>query len=164
MSIARSFSSLALLLGLSLAPRAALAQNMESTAAAALGVVAATPAAAFGLVTDTAISAHLAAHGRVPLAWSISGTVSWSIAAVAWAPVVGVALDSGNYPHAMNTQWAMIGAASAGAAVTLSSLALSIYALAHPTDGARTMARVGSWLPMIAPSPNGLRLGLGGSF
>jgi hypothetical protein len=163
--------SLPLAIALSLFAPEARAQNMESTAGAALAVLAWMPPAALGLVSDTAIGIHLVVHdGRVPRTWSLLGTVTWSIAAACWAPVVGVALDSGNYPYSSGAQWGMIAFASTGAAVTLGSLGLSIYGLAHPPDAASSSTRAAATRPFafapprIAPTAGGARLVLQASF
>ncbi len=157
-------------LALSLTAGTAPAQNMESAAGEAAACVAWTPAAALGLVTDTAIGIQLVTRDeRASRTWSVLGTVTWSIATACWAPVVSIALDSGNYPNAPSSQWANIGVASAGAAVTLGSLALSIYGLTRPPLPPGPMhpatARGLAFAPpLLAPTVGGARIILGAAF
>jgi hypothetical protein len=164
------YGSLPLAIALSLFATESRAQNMESVAGTGIAVLAWTPAAALGLVSDTAIAIHLATNdGRVPRTWSILGTVTWSIATVCWAPIVGIALDSGNYPQASGAQWRDIAFASAGAAITLGSLGLSIYGLVHPTDAPSSTTHTARHAfafapPLVAPTPGGGRVVLQASF
>lgn len=144
---------------------------MESSGAEVLAIVAWTPAAALGLVTDTAIGIHLAANGgRVPRTWAILGTVAWGVATACWAPVVGIALDSGNYPNASGAQQEAIAVAAVGGAITLGSLGLSIYALMHPTDATPSSMHTANGKfftlapPLVTPTPGGARAVLQASF
>ncbi len=114
--------ALALALVTSLSPAGARADGGDPAAVGvALSVLAWMPGAAVGMVADTAVGVHMVVHrGRVPRPWSLTGTIAWGLAAIAWTPVVAVALDSGNFsPGVGSDQAGWIGFASAGAAFTL---------------------------------------------
>jgi hypothetical protein len=164
--------SVPLALALSLATADARADGGDPAAiGAALAVLAWMPPAAFGVVTDVGVGAHLALNqGRVPRLWSVLGTVTWSIATACWAPVVGVALDSGNFVQSPSAQGGAIAFAATGAAVNVGSLALSLYGLAHPTGTAPAAPRSAATAPLsltapvLAPTADGARIVLGGTF
>jgi hypothetical protein len=119
------------------------------------------PGAAVGLVSDTAIGIHLVVHhGRAPRSWSITGTV-------AWAPIMGMAFDSGNFaPHSQESGF--FAYASTGAAFTVGSLAFAVYGLAHPTVPSTPSASARSVIsfspPVLLPAEGGARMLIGGSF
>src|SRR5262245_41664994 len=47
-----------------------------------LGLLAASPGAAVGLVTDVGIGVYLASDGHVPRPWALTGTIAWGLTTV----------------------------------------------------------------------------------
>jgi hypothetical protein len=129
-----------------------------------------TTAAAAGVVTDAGIGYHLVwGGGRVPRSWAITGTVMWSVATVALGAAVVAGSGSPSEPSSSSDQAGGIAFASGIFAVTGGSLALSIYGLTRPPEptlrgSATASPGISLHLPMLAPSPSGGRVVLGGTF
>jgi hypothetical protein len=127
-------------------------------------------AAAAGVVTDAGIGCHLIwGGGRVPRSWAITGTVVWSVATVALGAAIVAGSGSQSEPSSSSDQAGGIALVSGFVAVTGGSLALSVYGLTRPPDptprgSAAAPSRVSLGLPMVAPTPSGARLVLGGTF